>query len=141
MRWKWQTQPLHLVQSCAAPSLLCAAGVTAQGQHHDGPSTPGPHVLGTKGAAVLCPGLHAEGWGWGHPALSSPLPCGSLFSQGQAEGSDVLCYQHWAAPQPPRSPAVWLYDILYTTNPVPTVASSCKHFKPVTFILKTNKYQ
>lgn len=35
------------------------------------------------------------------------------------------------APRPP--PAVRLYYI-FTTNPVPMVASSCKHFRPVTFI-------
>lgn len=44
----------------------------------------------------------------------------------------------WPAPRPP--PALRLYDT-FTTNPVPMVASSWKHFRPVTFILKTNKHR
>lgn len=124
----------HPMQSSAGP--IAAVSVLQECQCRDSAKmAPSPHVLGMKVAAVLCPGLSAEGWGWG-PQLASP-PGSPKGRQGEA-----MCFAISTVLLPSLSaaPVVWLYYI-FTTNPVPTVASSCKHFKPVTFILKTNKYQ
>lgn len=77
-----------------------------------------PLFLG-GGRGLNPPSARGREWGEAMPPVTSPLP------------------RSQASPPPP---AVRLYYI-FTTNPVPMVASSCKHFRPVTFILKTNKHQ
>lgn len=77
-------------------------------------------------------------------AAASPSP-----PSGDSGGLGLLAGQGGgeAVPSAPRcpqalppAPAVGLYYI-FPTNPVLMVASSRRHFKPVTFILKTNKHQ
>lgn len=77
-------------------------------------------------------------------AAASPSPpsggSGGLgLLAGQGGGEAVPSAPRCPQPLPPP-PAVGLY-YRFPTNPVLMVASSRRHFKPVTFILKTNKHQ
>jgi len=91
------------------------------------------------------PRAQCRGMGLGAPGpqLTSPLRAALGVSVppwvGRGEAMCVAMSAVLLPSLPPASAARLYYNC--TANPVPMVAPSCKHFKPVTFILKTNKYQ